>query len=236
MTQEPLPKINHDISTSRLIFKLLFLAAMLIAMLFLSAGRLNWIAAWAFILLYIGNLAIYAIWGLRHDPEQMKERSKTGENTKLWDKIILNIYTFFLILLFITIGLDAGRYHWAPVPILVQIIAWVALIFASIIIWKASMANTYLSRTVRIQTDRNHQVVSHGIYRQVRHPMYSGELLTMLSIPLVLGSLWGLLPAGLIIILFILRTFLEDRTLQAELPGYKEYAQHVRYRLCPGIW
>ena len=87
-----------------------------------------------------------------------------------------------------------------------------------------------------IQDDRGHQTITHGPYRFVRHPMYAGLLFTFLGIPLLLGSWWALAPSALNVILFVVRTALEDKTLQAELPGYLEYTHQVRYRLVPGIW
>jgi protein-S-isoprenylcysteine O-methyltransferase Ste14 len=111
---------------------------------------------------------------------------------------------------------------------------WLALA-GGLVFWTVSV-NTFLSRHVRIQDDRNQQTVTRGPYRWIRHPMYLGVIVLMLGIPLVLASLWALVPGGLIGILFVVRTALEDRTLQAELPGYREYAQKVRFRLFPGIW
>lgn len=96
--------------------------------------------------------------------------------------------------------------------------------------------NTFLSQRVRIQDDRGHQVVSTGPYRFVRHPKYVGVIIFMLCVPIVLGSWWAFGPGGLIIILFVIRTGLEDRTLIKKLPGYLQYSQQVRYRLLPGIW
>jgi protein-S-isoprenylcysteine O-methyltransferase Ste14 len=89
---------------------------------------------------------------------------------------------------------------------------------------------------VRIQEERGQQVIDSGPYAWVRHPMYLGIIVLMLSIPLILGSLWALIPGGLIGALFTVRTALEDRTLQQELPGYPEYARRIRYRLLPWIW
>jgi protein-S-isoprenylcysteine O-methyltransferase Ste14 len=97
-------------------------------------------------------------------------------------------------------------------------------------------ANAYFSMVVRIQEDRGHAVVTDGPYRFVRHPGYLGSILFALATPLVLGSLWAFVPCGLGAVLFIVRTALEDKTLQKELPGYREYAERVRYRLLPGIW
>jgi protein-S-isoprenylcysteine O-methyltransferase Ste14 len=119
---------------------------------------------------------------------------------------------------------------------------WVNLLGLSLMIpsfglllW-VTATNTYLSRYVRIQDDRGHKVIASGPYHFVRHPMYASNILFFPSIPLLLGSWWALIPAGIIIGLFTLRTYLEDQTLQAELPNYKEYAQKTRNRLLPGVW
>jgi protein-S-isoprenylcysteine O-methyltransferase Ste14 len=100
----------------------------------------------------------------------------------------------------------------------------------------ATSENTFASSVVRIQTDRGHRVCSTGPYAHVRHPMYVGVILSIICFPLALGSFFALIPAGIIVGLFILRTFLEDKALQEELPGYKEYAQKVRFKLIPGVW
>jgi protein-S-isoprenylcysteine O-methyltransferase Ste14 len=89
---------------------------------------------------------------------------------------------------------------------------------------------------VEIQKERGHQVVTTGPYRYVRHPMYAGAIVLFLCIPLALGSLWALSPGGFLVVLIVVRTYLEDRTLHRELEGYDAYAQRVRYRLIPGIW
>ena len=96
--------------------------------------------------------------------------------------------------------------------------------------------NNYLSRVVRIQDDRAHQVIKTGPYRYIRHPMYLGIIFMIIFTPLALGSFYALIFSALIVFLFILRTYLEDQTLQKELPGYKEYTSKVRFRLFPGVW
>jgi protein-S-isoprenylcysteine O-methyltransferase Ste14 len=100
----------------------------------------------------------------------------------------------------------------------------------------AMLENRFFSGYVRIQTDRGHMVVSNGPYRSIRHPGYLGGIVTWLAAPLALGSLWALIPAGAVVVAYVIRTALEDRTLQAELDGYKEYARQTRYRLVPGVW
>jgi protein-S-isoprenylcysteine O-methyltransferase Ste14 len=100
----------------------------------------------------------------------------------------------------------------------------------------ALIENRFFSSVVRIQKERDHQVVSSGPYRWVRHPGYAGALWLYLATPLFLDSVWAFIPAVLLMAVLVIRTRLEDRTLQEELDGYREYAQRVRYRLFPGIW
>ena len=96
--------------------------------------------------------------------------------------------------------------------------------------------NRYLSDVVRIQEERGHEVCMTGPYRYVRHPMYVGVIIFVLCLPLALGSFFALFLSAAILFVFLIRTSLEDKTLQKELPGYKEYTEQVRYRLIPGIW
>jgi protein-S-isoprenylcysteine O-methyltransferase Ste14 len=100
----------------------------------------------------------------------------------------------------------------------------------------AMFSNTFFSSAVRIQQERGHAVCNTGPYRFVRHPGYVGAILQSLVMPLMLNSLWAFIPAGLAVLLMVVRTALEDKTLQEELQGYTEYAHRVRYRLLPGVW
>ncbi len=242
MTSDPgLRKSRPSLSTARkLIFSLLLrligLIAFLAAVLFGLAGRVDWLQGWLFILVFAVFLFYYGVWALRSDPGQLEERSQVGQNTKGWDKLILTIYTVLLIAMLVLASLDAGRFRWSPTPVALQLAGWLGLFLAGrLVLWTAS-TNTFLSRTVRIQEERGQQVITTGPYRWVRHPMYSGVIVIMVCVPLVLGSNWAVIPGVLIGILFVIRTVLEDRTLQKELPGYHDYAEHVRYRLLPGVW
>jgi protein-S-isoprenylcysteine O-methyltransferase Ste14 len=212
------------------------LIAMLGAMMFLIAGRLDWGGAWIFLLLFLAFLLGVAVWGTIRTPELMEERSKVGGNVKTWDKVIMSLYSILFFGTFIIAALDAGRLRWSQVPPVIQLVGIVGLFFAGALAWWVMMSNAYASRYVRIQDDRGQQVVSTGPYRFVRHPLYAGVPLLFWCIPLALESYWALVPGFLIAILFVIRTALEDKTLQAELPGYAEYAQRVHYRLIPGIW
>jgi len=197
-------------------------------LLFVPAGRLDWPAAWI--------LSAYAVWGTIKAPDLLKERSQVAENVKVWDKVIMAIYTVLLLATLVLAGLDVGRDQRSQMPAALQVLGLVGIVLAGGLIFWTILTNTYLGRMVRIQEDRGHQVVTGGPYRYVRHPMYVGIILLFPCMALFLGSSWALAPAILIAMLMVIRTALEDRTLQAELPGYVEYARQVRYRLLPGVW
>ena len=204
--------------------------------LFLSAGRLDWPAAWIFLGTYALVILTVGVWVTRKHPDVVNERGKIARNAKSWDKVLMTIYSVMILVLFAVAGLDAGRFGWSAMPMALQVIGYIALIFAMAVTYWAMAVNPFLSTIVRIQDDRGHYVVTSGPYRYVRHPMYAMILLMYPGIALELGSWLALIPAAVIGIVFVIRTALEDRTLQTELPGYAEYAQHTRYRLVPGVW
>jgi protein-S-isoprenylcysteine O-methyltransferase Ste14 len=205
--------------------------------LFLAAGRLDWIAGWVYLGMNFLTQALSAVVLLPRQPGMLAERSKVQEGTKGWDRVLAPaIVVFGTLAVLVTAGLDA-RFGWSA-PISVSLWgAALAVAFGSqmFVLW-AMAANPFFAATVRIQDERGQRVVSSGPYRLVRHPGYLGSLIYNLAIPLVLGSLWTFLPALLTIVLLAVRTRLEDRTLQAELPGYRTYAVAIRYRLIPGVW
>jgi protein-S-isoprenylcysteine O-methyltransferase Ste14 len=133
-------------------------------------------------------------------------------------------------------ALDAGRFRWSEMPLVVQVLGVIGLIPLGLLLFWVTATNSYLSSYARIQQDRGQQVVSTGPYKYVRHPMYAAVIPFIICVALILGSWWALIPGGVIGVLFTIRTVLEDRMLQDELPGYKEYAQRVRYRLLPRVW
>ena len=204
--------------------------------LFLTAGRLDWPAAWIFLGSYVLMVLTVGVWVARKHPDVVNERGKIAHNAKSWDKVLMTIYTVMLFVLFGVAGLDAGRYGWSVMPITVQVTGYVGFVLSMAVTFWAMAANPFLSTIVRIQDDRGQYVVMSGPYRYVRHPMYAMMFLMWPGTALLLGSWWALIPAAAIVIIFVIRTALEDKTLQAGLPGYAEYAQHTRYRLVPGIW
>jgi protein-S-isoprenylcysteine O-methyltransferase Ste14 len=141
-----------------------------------------------------------------------------------------------MMITWIVAGLDFRNSWSSGIGMAGQIVALLSVIAGyALVVW-ATGVNAFFSQVVRIQAERGHTVISNGPYQYVRHPPYVGMILVMLASPIMLGSWWALIPGAFSAVLMIIRTSLEDRTLQAELPGYIEYAQRVRYRLVPGVW
>ncbi len=207
------------------------------ALMFLSAGTLRWVEGWVCLGLMVAIILIDAAVLIPTNPELIAERSERREGTKSWDLwLVIPAVLIFPLLTWLTAGLDE-RFGWSgEVPTPLWIAAIILFVVGSMIVLWAMLANRFFSSTVRIQDERNHTVASHGPYRLVRHPGYAGAILYQSATPLVLMSWWALVPSLLAVVCFILRTALEDRTLQRELEGYEDYARRVRYRLLPGIW
>jgi protein-S-isoprenylcysteine O-methyltransferase Ste14 len=216
--------------------QILFLFLLQAVILFISAWRLDWWNAWAFLGLYLVFLVFNAILLLGRHKELVEERSRVGEGAKGWDKVIGLIGTVFGLLILVLAGLDE-RFDWpGTLPLWIQLAALILMGITYPLFTWAMVSNRYFSTIVRIQKERGHSVQTGGPYRFVRHPGYASLLFSYLTLPFVLGSLWACIPASVLVVNLIVRTALEDRTLQNELGGYLEYAQRVRYRLIPGIW
>jgi protein-S-isoprenylcysteine O-methyltransferase Ste14 len=209
---------------------------LMLALFFLPAGTFHWPEAWLFILFYLAAVGGVFIWLKKKSPSLFKERLARKKEAKKWDKTLMMVYSFLLVALLIVPGLDAVRFRWSDVPLILKGLGFAGLIPGLIFAFWAMRENAFASDVVRIQKDRGHTVCTTGPYRYIRHPMYVGVILVMLFFPLSVGSLYAYIPASVIIILFILRTSLEDKALQQELPGYKEYSRKVRHRLVPGVW
>ena len=208
------------------------------AMLFLSAGRWDWVWGWIFIGLFLVASIVHVLILIPTNPELLAERSRgIREGTKSWDKLITSFAAGLLPMAsWVISGLDV-RNEWSP-PMGPALHIGGGIFFAlgwALLLW-ATASNAFFSTTVRIQEERGHTVQTGGPYQFVRHPGYVGGILYQLATPFLLGSWWALIPMILSVPLYVLRTTLEDKTLHEELDGYKEYAQQTRYRLLPGIW
>jgi protein-S-isoprenylcysteine O-methyltransferase Ste14 len=206
---------------------------------FAAAGRFDLPRAWLFLGVtfgcMVGNVVVLAL----VNPAMLNYRglSRKRKDTKAWDRKLLPVFGVFgMYILPFVMGLDVGRYSWSSLGLWAAILGVAIFSFGWILLTWAMLVNPHFEATVRIQMDRHHRVVTTGPYAIVRHPGYVGASLWALGSPLIVGSAYGLIPAGITVGLLVLRTWLEDKTLQAELPGYTEYTKQVRYRLLPGIW
>jgi protein-S-isoprenylcysteine O-methyltransferase Ste14 len=236
MRREPTAEVKRGVA--RWLVRETFGVVFVAVLLFGVSGHWDWVMGWALVGVYavwVGALAVVLI---PRSPELLAERvSRSRKGVKQWDTILLSIVGLVELVKYVVAALDM-RHGWSPpFPPALQLVGLAVAGVGYVVLGVWSMAaNAYFSMVVRIQEDRGHAVVTDGPYRFVRHPGYLGSILFALATPLVLGSLWAFVPCGLGAVLFIVRTALEDKTLQKELPGYREYAERVRYRLLPGIW
>lgn len=207
-----------------------------IALLFGVSGRWDWIAGWVYLGILALGVAAAMLVIARFQPELLEERRTHWRDGKPWDRPLLGTVALGPIVVQLVCGLDM-RFGWSHGVTSVQQVTAAAAAVAGVALTAWAMAvNRFFSAVIRIQTDRGHTVVSVGPYRYVRHPGYTGMLLVTLGGPILLGTLWGLVPAATVAGALVLRAALEDRTLRSELAGYEEYATRVRYRLIPGVW
>jgi protein-S-isoprenylcysteine O-methyltransferase Ste14 len=179
------------------------------ALVFVPAGRLDWTFGWIYVGIVALNVIITWVCLLRWNPVLIERRMRFPQGTKTWDKVWAFLY--------------------APVGLAIFVPG------SALLTW-SMVVNPFFEKTVRIQTEHGHRVIDTGPYAYVRHPGYAGLVGWILSTPLLLGSAWATIPAFLAVLGLLIRTTLEDRTLQAELPGYAEYVARVRFRLLPGVW
>ena len=207
--------------------------------LFLCGGDLVWWQAWLYAMLILASGIGGRMWAEQRHPGITSERQNVEniQNAKSWDKVLAPLMAVSLVFpMVIVAGLD-HRYSWSSeFPLWLIVIGFILISFGYAFAAWALVENRFFSSVVRIQTERGHVVCDSGPYRVVRQPGYAGHILPLFGIVLALGSVWTLIPAAVALIITGIRTGLEDRTLQEELPSYQEYAQRVRYRLIPGIY
>jgi protein-S-isoprenylcysteine O-methyltransferase Ste14 len=228
-------KINISLYLSIVIRFTVFILTMGGFFLYLSMKTFYW-QGWVFFGIHLTFFLLF-MFLFRDKMDLMMERIKPGPGIKEWDKIFFAFYVPLNLTIFILSPLDGGKFHWSPdLPLYIYILAYAAYLSGVFVTVFAMWMNQFFSSIVRIQKERGHYVITDGPYKVVRHPGYSGAILLLVSMPIILGSLYGLIPAFLVVILLIIRTALEDKTLQHELEGYKGYTKQTKYRLLPGVW
>lgn len=198
----------------------------------------DWVEAWAYAALCIAGFALSRALAVRRHPDILAERARfmQHEDAKDWDRRLVALLGLASTSILVVAGLDA-RWDWSPAySHVTKGLSFAAIAAGYALGSYALISNRFFSGMVRIQADRGHRVVSGGPYRWIRHPGYAGALLAYLATPFLLDSPWAFIPAALTAIVLLARTRMEDSTLQSELPGYRDYARRVRYRLLPGLW
>jgi protein-S-isoprenylcysteine O-methyltransferase Ste14 len=218
---------------ARKVYTRAFLAVPILwAILFIPAGTLAWWEGWVYLaILFIPMFFVFR-WLLKNDPDLLERRMQMREREAAQRRIIAFSYLYFL-LAFILPGLD-HRFGWSDVPVLVVLAADVVVMLGYGLFVLVLRENRYAARTV--QVEQGQQVIRTGPYAFVRHPMYLGVTAMYLASPLALGSYWALLPALLIVPILVARTLNEEKVLERDLPGYRDYQQTTKYRLLPPIW
>jgi len=229
--------LASEISTARIAVRFVIGIVVMSAAFFGSAGTLDWPEAWLYMIFQFSFSAALSVWLKKHNPDLLKDRMTfLKPSARGWDKAILWTSAVVFIPYLLLPGLDAIRYQWSSVPLFVKVVGFIGVVATLLLISWVMRENTYLSRTVEIQKERGHRVITTGPYRYVRHPMYVGVIILFVCIPFALGSLLTLIPGALLTALVVIRTHFEDKMLHSELEGYKTYSEKVTYRLVPGIW
>jgi len=224
--------------TLKVIIQLLIVVVIMPMLPLMISGVWAWWEAWIYaVTAILGFIVSRALAAKRH-PDILQERARSMElqDAKPWDRFLAPMMALGSVFILIVAGFDKLFGWTSPFSPTIKIVAFIVILMGYVLGTWALIENRFFSGVVRIQTDRGHQVITTGPYRFIRHPGYVGVIWTYFALPFFLDSLWALIPAVLTLAVSILRTALEDKTLQAELPGYKEYAQITKYRLFPGIW
>jgi protein-S-isoprenylcysteine O-methyltransferase Ste14 len=203
--------------------------------LFLPAGTLNYWQAWVFLAVFTVATIVPTIYLYRTDPAALQRRMHAGPRaeTRPAQKIIITASFVDIFVMMAFSGFD-HRMGWSTVPVWVCVLGNVLVVAGLGIAMVVIAQNGYAASTVTVETGQ--QVVSGGVYRFIRHPMYVGSLIMMFGMPLALGSYWGLLFVIPSVAVIVFRILDEEKLLTEELAGYPEYTRRVRYRLMPNVW
>ncbi len=227
---------DRNPSILRYVIQICALVVIFSASLFFSSGTLNWLMGWSYLGLVAASQGIMAIVLVKKNPDLASDRTQLQGKRDL-DRVLAGVMALYgPICICIISGLN-HRYGWQPyIPLPLQVAALGVAVTGTLITMWAMATNKFFYSVMRIEKEKGHTVCTNGPYRYIRHPGYLGALLFDVATPLMLGSIWALIPSVVTVYAIAVRTVLEDRTLQNELDGYKNYTQQVGDRLLPNVW
>ena len=201
-------------------------------LILVPAGTINFWQVYVYIAVLVIPMTFVLFYFLQKDPMflERRTRAKEKERTQI---IIQIVFSVVLLTGFIIPGFDK-RFGWSDIPVSIVIAADIVILLGYLIIFFVFKQNSYASRIIEVE--KSQKVISTGLYGFVRHPMYIGILIMYIPTPVALGSYWGLIPMATLPLALVLRILNEEKVLNKDLPGYKEYCQKTRYRLIPLIW
>jgi|SRR5579883_293830 protein-S-isoprenylcysteine O-methyltransferase Ste14 len=208
---------------------------MLVALVFIPAGTIQYWRGWAYLVVWTAASGAYTAYLIKHDPALLRRRMQAGishEREPAQKIIIFCLFAAFIALQALP-SLDF-RFGWSNMPWPVSVFGNALIAGSFYVFYLVSKVNTYAAANVRVEEGQ--KVISTGVYGSVRHPMYFGALFLLLGIPLALGSWWSLLIVPLFLPILYFRIANEEQVLARDLPGYSEYMNRVRYRLVPHVW
>jgi protein-S-isoprenylcysteine O-methyltransferase Ste14 len=203
--------------------------------LFVPAGTTHYWQGWAFLAVFALSTWIPTVYLMRTNPAALERRMQVGPKaeTRPLQRVLITVIFIAFPATFVVSALD-WRFGWSQVPAALSVIGDVLVAVGLGVAMLVIIQNSYAAANVRV--DSGQTLVSTGLYGLVRHPMYTGNVVLMLGIPLALGSYWGLLLLIPGMLVLVLRIRDEEKLLTRELSGYRDYTQRVRYRLLPYVW
>lgn len=207
----------------------------MLVLLFIPAGTLNYWQGWLYMVVFIIASVAYTVYLAKHDPDLLKRRTEAGiaYEKEPEQKVIIFCLFIISIVLIVLAPLDV-RFHWSLVPWYVSLIGNAFVIFSFYIFYLVAKVNTYAAANIRVEEGQ--KVITTGLYGFVRHPMYLGGMFLFLGTPLALGSWWTLLLTPIFLAILVARIQSEEKILARDLSGYTEYQKKVTTRLIPFVW
>lgn len=225
-------QVNFQLLKKKVITRILLVYLILILLIFLSAGTLNYWEGWTYMAVIACPMTIFIVSMFKQDPDFLERRMRVKEKRKK-QKLVVRIGTLPFLFAFIVPGFDR-RYGWSDISVFVTVAGLTLVLLSYLAILHVFRTNSYASRVIEVENDQ--KVITIGPYRLVRHPMYSSMIIFYLFTPLALRSYWAIIPTLFIIPVLIFRIIDEEKELIDNLQGYRQYLQKVKYRLIPGIW